>query len=242
MSPILCLALFKTFDPQPPAPKHPWLSSVYSIHSILDYPFHETVTSPSIMSRLRANLQRIALFIATLWIVYLADWMLSIDFTQFGVIPRQLGGLIGIPCSPFLHANLTHLVSNTIPLAILLVLLFGSTKHPWETVATIILFSGVLLWLLGRSAVHVGASGLIYGLIAFIIVNGFREKKVIPIVVSLVVALLYGGTLLWGVLPSSDGTVSWDGHLYGAIAGGLLGWFHHNLPKSNTTAASPTLS
>ncbi|MFN7735298.1 MAG: rhomboid family intramembrane serine protease [Pirellula sp.] len=194
------------------------------------------------MQQIRSNLYRAAWFIAILWIVYAIDWILPVPLTQYGVIPRHLSGLVGIPCSPFLHANLSHLLSNTVPLAILLVLLCGSTKHPWETVATIILFGGSLLWLLGRSAVHVGASGLIYGLIAFIIVNGFREKKVIPIVVSLVVALLYGGTLLWGVLPSSDETVSWDGHLYGAIAGGLLGWFHHNLPKSDTTAASPTLS
>lgn len=194
------------------------------------------------MSRLRANLQRVALFIATLWIVYFADRILSIDLTQFGVIPRHLGGLIGIPCSPFLHANLTHLVSNTVPLAILLVLLFGSTKHPWETVATIIVLGGGLLWLLGRSAVHVGASGLIYGLIAFIIVNGFRERKLIPIVISLVVALLYGGTLFWGVLPSGDKTLSWDGHLYGAIAGGLLGWFHHQLPNSESSNSASTLA
>lgn len=194
------------------------------------------------MSRLRANLQRVAFFIATLWIVYFADRILSIDLTQFGVIPRHLGGLIGIPCSPFLHANLTHLVSNTVPLAILLILLFGSTKHPWETVATIILLGGSLLWLLGRSAVHVGASGLIYGLIAFIIVNGFREKKLIPIVISLVVALFYGGTLFWGVLPSSDKTLSWDGHLYGAIAGGLLGWFQHQLPKSEPSSSTSSLA
>ena len=173
----------------------------------------------------RDEVTSVIVFIAILWGVFLTDWILPADLTSWGLIPRTWSGLWGVITSPFLHANLGHLISNTIPLLILLILLCGSRARTWPTVIEIALLGGLLLWLFGRTAVHVGASGLIYGLIAFLIVSGIREQRFVPLIVSVVVGFLYGGTLLSGVLPSVGTGVSWDGHLFGAIAGGLIGYF-----------------
>ncbi len=171
---------------------------------------------------IQQELRGVVAFVAILWGVYLLDWVVPGRFADWGLVPRTLWGLVGIPLSPFLHAGLGHLLSNTIPLFILLVLLAGSRARSWETVAEIVLLGGGLLWLVGRPAVHVGASGLIYGLIAFLIVSGFREKRLVPLLVAILVGFLYGTTLLWGILPTVGSQISWDGHLCGAIAGGLL--------------------
>jgi membrane associated rhomboid family serine protease len=143
--------------------------------------------------------------------------------------------MIGIPASPFLHGSLGHLTSNTVPLIILLTLLAGSRARSWETVLEIIFLGGGLLWVLGRSAIHVGASGLIYGLIAFLLVSGFREKRLVPMLIAILVGFLYGTTLLAGILPTAGAQVSWDGHLWGAVAGGLIGYFRIESEPSGAT-------
>ena len=170
----------------------------------------------------REELHGVLLFVAVVWCVFLVGLVLPVQINAFGITPRSLVGLIGIPISPFLHANLRHLLGNTVPLTILLLLLAGSKARSWLTVIYIVLLGGALLWLFGRPATHVGASGLIYGLIAFLIVSGFLERRVVPMVISLVVGILYGGTLLAGIVPTLGSHVSWEGHLFGAIAGVLV--------------------
>jgi len=163
-------------------------------------------------------------FTGVLWLVFWIDWFATADLSKWGLIPRQLHGLWGIVCSPFLHANLSHLVSNTVPLIVLLGIILATQRRGWEIVVEIIVLGGVLLWIFGRSAVHIGASGLVYGLIAYLLVAGFRQGKIVPAVAALVVGFLYGGTLIFGVLPSVGPEVSWDGHLLSAVAGGLLAY------------------
>ena len=104
---------------------------------------------------------------------------------------------------------------------VLLFLLAGSRAQSWATVIEIVVLGGVLLWVFGRQANHIGASGLVFGLISFLVFAGVFERRFVSIAVALVTLLLYGGSLLWGMLPVQEG-VSWDGHLCGAIAGGLL--------------------
>lgn len=180
------------------------------------------------MAQLRSTLENqlnvILTFIGVIWAVYLLDLVLPVDLTTFGVVPRTVNGLPGILVMPFLHGSLSHLLSNTIPLTILLLLLAGSRAQSSRTVVSLIVLSGLLLWLLGRQAVHVGASSLIYALIAFLFISGLLERRPVPLTVSLLVGFLYGGTLLSGVLPFNNEQVSWDGHLLGAIAGGLFAW------------------
>jgi membrane associated rhomboid family serine protease len=172
---------------------------------------------------IREELRYIFLFVAVLWAAFLVTLALP-SLNSFGVVPRTLKGLIGIPAAPFLHATFRHLLGNTIPLGILLTLLAGSKARSWEIVAGVIILSGTLLWLFGRSAVHVGASGLICGLISFLIFSGIFEKRLVPLIMSLVVGFLYGSTLLWSVVPQIGSDISWDGHLCGAIAGGIVAY------------------
>lgn len=158
-------------------------------------------------------------FLGVIWSVFLVELVSPVDLKSFGLIPRTADGLVGIVTMPFLHANLQHIVSNTMPLVVLLVLLAGSRARSWVVVAEVISLSGGLLWMFGRYATHIGASGLICGLITFLIVSGIRERRIVPLFVSVVVGFLYGSTLLAGIVPNSDSTISWDGHLCGALAG-----------------------
>jgi membrane associated rhomboid family serine protease len=172
----------------------------------------------------REELHGILVFLGAIWAVFLLDLLVPLDFNHLGLVPRTLRGLLGILTMPFLHANLNHLISNTIPLFVLRSLLAGSKARSWKTVAEIILLSGVLLWIFGRPAVHVGASGLIFGLAAFLVVSGFLEKRLLSLAIAILIVFLYGGSLLSGILPRVGSTVSWDGHLMGAVAGGIVAY------------------
>ena len=180
---------------------------------------------------IQQEIKGVVIFIATIWGVFLLECVVPFDLLSFGVTPRTLHGLVGIPAMPFLHANLQHIASNTLPLFVLLILLAGSKARSWEVVTEIVLLGGILLWLCGRTATHVGASGLIFGLIAFLIVSGWLERRFVPLVVSLVVTFVYGGILLWGVIPRIGTHISWDGHLFGAVAGGVIAYLMTKNPK-----------
>ena len=180
---------------------------------------------------IREELNGVLVFVGVIWCVFFVGLVAPFKLDSFGVTPRTLVGLVGIPAMPFLHANLAHLLSNTIPLTVLLLLLAGSKAKSWAIVAEIVLLGGVLLWLFGRQATHVGASGLISGLIVFLMVSGFLEKRIVPLVISVAVGFLYGGTLLWGILPRLGSQVSWDGHLFGAIAGGIIAYLLTKGPR-----------
>lgn len=121
-----------------------------------------------------------------------------------------------------LHKDLHHILGNTIPLFIRLALLAGSSAQPWQVVVELVLLGGFLLWLFGRSGVHIGASGLVFALIAFLIVSGVREQRLISLAIAVVVGFVFGGTLISGVLPRFKSYISWEGHLCSAVAGGIV--------------------
>ena len=171
----------------------------------------------------REELWDIVIFIGVIWAVFFES-LLFPSLDSFGVVPRKLIGLVGIPAAPFLHARFFHLLGNTVPLFFLLALLAGSKARSFEIVIEIILLGGLVLWFFGRTGDHIGASGLIFGLIAFLILSGFLEKRVVPMIVAVVVGFSYGGTLLFGVLPTVGPQISWDGHLCSAIAGGIVAY------------------
>ena len=181
------------------------------------------------------ELNGITIFVGVVWGAFILNWIVFlVDFNSFGLMPRTLWGTVGTVSMPFLHAGWGHLLGNTVPLFILLALLAGSKARSWEIVAEIVVAGGVLLWIFGRNATHVGASGLIFGLVAFLIISGLLERRIIPLIVSFAVGILYGGTLIWGVLPGTNSQVSWDGHLCGAIAGGLIAWLLTREPKQKS--------
>jgi membrane associated rhomboid family serine protease len=161
-------------------------------------------------------------FIAFIWAVYFLDLILPLE--KLGLIPRDGGGLFGIVAMTFLHGSYQHLMSNTVPLIALLALLAGSRADSKKVVTIIILLGGALLWLFGRGDyVHIGASLLVFGLAVFLVVSGIIEKRTVPMIISVVVALVYGTSLLSGIMPWQQG-ISWDGHLMGGIAGGVTAW------------------
>jgi len=140
----------------------------------------------------------------------------------FGLIPREVGGLVGVATAPFLHGSLIHYFSNIVPLSIfsLLLLQHGVVRFSLVTFVIIVL-SGLLVWVFGRTAIHVGASGLIYGYFGYLLVAGWVSREIKLLAISVFVAIGYGG-MIWGVLPGMP-FISWEFHLFGFSAGVLAG-------------------
>ena len=171
-----------------------------------------------------ANVKAALLFAVGLagvmWIVGAVNILLDYRLSEFGIVPRSIDGLRGIPLMPFLHANFNHLVVNTLPVALLGVLVAIQGKGGFlKVTAFIMLVGGFALWVVGREGVHVGASGLIFGYVGYLIARAWYVRSLGAVLAAIVVIVLYGGALL-GVLPTTSG-VSWEGHLTGLLAGGL---------------------
>jgi membrane associated rhomboid family serine protease len=157
--------------------------------------------------------------LAVLCGVKAVEVLFHLPLAQFGIIPRTGSGLWGILFGPLLHVNLTHLLANALPLFVLLVLLLSNPKyHPYRTLALIWTASGLGTWLIGRGhSVHIGASSIIFGLAAFLIVAGFLMRSWRSAAVAIFVLVAFGG-IFYGVLPQA-GPISWEGHLCGGVAG-----------------------
>jgi len=163
-------------------------------------------------------------FVAALWAIRIIDTLIPFSLTQFGIVPRTLSGLIGIVLAPLLHGNFFHLMSNTIPIFVLLLAAFVFYKKEAPTViAFSVIMGGLLVWIFGRSASHVGISGLIYSLAAFLITAGFLKKDFKSVIVSVIIVIMYGG-LIWGIFPGRF-WVSWEGHMFGALVGVFIAFF-----------------
>ena len=175
------------------------------------------------MDFLKEKLQPLLFLVAAIWIVEIVNFSLGHRLTVWGILPRNLGGLIGIPLAPFIHAGFWHTVSNTIPLIILggLTMTMGS-KRFWTSTVGITLLSGAFVWLFARGTYHVGASGLMFGYFGALLARAVIERTIPSIVIAFVTVTLYGG-LLWGVLPIRS-HVSFEGHLFGLIAGIAIVW------------------
>ncbi|HEX8012825.1 MAG TPA: rhomboid family intramembrane serine protease [Casimicrobiaceae bacterium] len=172
--------------------------------------------------RARANFRLAAKlaagFVALIWLVQLLNWALDLGVEDFGVRPRQWAGLPGIVLAPLVHAGFAHLLANTLPLLIVgtaMLYLYPSAAR--KVLPAVYLGPGVAVWLFARGGVHVGASGLIYGLVSYVFVAGLIRRDRRAIAASLLVAFLYGASV-WGVLPIERG-VSWETHLAAALIG-----------------------
>jgi membrane associated rhomboid family serine protease len=171
-------------------------------------------------------LRPIFMLLLVIWAFQVVNFVLGYDLNQwFGLEPRDFGGLVGIPASPFLHANFSHIIANTIPLVMLGgMAAMASPKRFMDATVIIVLLGGILVWLFARGGnrVHVGASGLVFGYLGYVIALGIFERSLRAIVMGVAAGLLYGG-LVWGVLPTNKG-VSWESHLFGAMAGAAAAW------------------
>jgi membrane associated rhomboid family serine protease len=160
-------------------------------------------------------------FVAVLWIIQLFNWGLDVGPEDFGVRPRQLAGLPGILFAPLLHGGFGHLIANSPPLLVLgTTMLYLYPQSALRVLPAVYLGSGIAVWLFARGSSHVGASGLVYGLVSYIFVAGLIRRDRRAIAASLLVCFMYGA-LVWGVLPIERG-VSWETHLAAAVIGVLL--------------------
>jgi membrane associated rhomboid family serine protease len=163
-------------------------------------------------------------FILAIWAVKIIELSFGISFIPYGVLPRHTSGLVGIIFYPLIHSNFEHLISNSFPILFLITALFYFYPSSSMKVLVLIYFvSGILLWIIGRESYHIGASGVVYGLITFTFFSGIIRWDRRSIVLSLIVTFLYGG-FTWGVLPI-DEKVSWEGHLSGALIGIICAFF-----------------
>ena len=154
---------------------------------------------------------------------------------HLAVIPRELGSLPGVVGMPFVHGSWWHLISNTMPLLILGgVVMFRGIRYFGAVTFMIMLLGGVLLWCFGRSAAHIGASGLAFGYLGFLVTRGFYERSWQSIGVAALVVFLYGG-MIFGVVPRDDG-VSWEAHLFGLLAGMVVARVAFGLERNRQQA------
>lgn len=163
-------------------------------------------------------------FVALLWLLEIVDTATDHRLDEFGVRPRTDEGLIGVVLAPTLHFGFEHLISNTVPVAVLgfLALASGIVRGLMAT-AVIWVVAGLGVWLVGDAySTHAGASSLIFGWITYLAVRGFINRSWGQVAIGVGVLLVYGG-VLWGVLPGQAG-VSWEGHLFGALGGLVAAW------------------
>ena len=168
-----------------------------------------------------------SLFIFIIWIIEIYKLVFDLNLYSFGIFPLRSYGLIGIITAPLIHADFTHLFANTIPLFVL----GSSVFYFYRNVAFRLIFlsyliTGILVWIGGRQAYHIGASGFIYALISFIFLSGVIKNDIRLLALSLLVVFLYGG-MIWGVLPL-DSKISWESHLFGALTGISLAFIYKN--------------
>ena len=162
--------------------------------------------------------------VGVMWVSEAVDTVVNHHLDRFGVQPRTLVGLRGIAFAPFLHVGWRHLTGNTVPFVILGVLIaLGSLAKFLEASLIIGLCSGIGIWLFGASnSVHLGASGIVFGYLGYLLSRGFFDRRFGQIVLGVIVGAVYGG-LIWGVLPTNSG-VSWQGHLFGFLGGIAAAW------------------
>lgn len=163
--------------------------------------------------------------LALMWGLEIADQFLPfVNLDKYGIRPRNTGGLVGVAAAPLLHGGFPHLIANSVPFLILGgIVMLGGRRVFWSVTIFVVIAGGLGVWLFASpNSIHIGASGLVFGYLGFILSRGFFERSIFWILVSFVILILYGG-LVMGVLPGQPG-VSWQGHLFGFAAGIVAAW------------------
>lgn len=179
-------------------------------------------------------------FIGVILVVEVLNSLLDHSFNNYGIVPRTSIGLVGILLSPFLHGSYVHVQSNAVGLLALGTLAVIRSGSRFTLVClVIIVLGGAGVWAVGRSATHVGASGLVFGLFGYLLVRGFLDRSILSVLVAVVVAGVFGWIILSGILPSNH-YVSWEGHLCGLAAGAVAAiMVRHTEVSSRAYPTSP---
>lgn len=164
-------------------------------------------------------------FVSLIILIHVIQTVFLMDFGYYGVYPRSFSGLIGILTAPLIHADLPHLMSNSVPM----LMLTGAIFYFYPKVATrsflmIYFLTGLAVWCFARSVYHIGASGVVYGLVAFVFWNGIFRRSLQSIILALIAVILYSGMFM-GILPDQEG-ISWESHLYGGFTGIFTSFFY----------------
>lgn len=162
--------------------------------------------------------------LGVMWAVEIVDFALNGTLDrQFGIVGWEPDGLLGIFFAPFLHVGFGHLMANSLPLLVLgfLAALRGIGRFLAAT-GVIIVIGGFGTWFTSPDTITVGASGLVFGYFGYVVARGLFDRRVLDIVLGIGVAIAYS-SILWGLLPNQQG-ISWQGHLFGLIAGVIAAW------------------
>lgn len=168
-----------------------------------------------------------ALFLLIIWVLWLYEYETGHRLSNYGTRPRTVQGLIGIITTPFLHGSLDHIRGNSLSfLTLSSFVIFFYREIAFKVLLWIYVLSGILLWFIALGGNHIGASGVIYGMAAFLFFSGIFRNDPRLLRVALAVAFIYG-SIVWWVLPLKPG-ISWEGHLAGSLMGVALAWLYRN--------------
>ncbi|MEM9990586.1 MAG: rhomboid family intramembrane serine protease [Bacteroidota bacterium] len=182
----------------------------------------KNATKARLLQSIRLPLQ----FLFLLWGLHLIQLLIGQDFGFLGILPQRVEGLKGVFFAPLIHADFGHLISNSVPLFVLsAIILFFYRKVAIPTFIMIYILTGLTVWALARGSVfHIGASGVVYGLVSFVFWTGIFRRSLKAIVLALIVTFLYSG-MFFGILPNQEG-ISWESHLLGAVVGIFTAYFY----------------
>jgi membrane associated rhomboid family serine protease len=163
-------------------------------------------------------------FVGSMWLVRVVDTFRDASIAGYGIIPRS-GHLVGILAAPFIHANWAHLIANTLPLLVLgaLILLDGTGEFVFVTIVTM-LCAGAGTWLFGSTANHIGASGVVFGYMGYLLFRPAFDRRLWSVVVTVIVISIYGTTLFLAITPQAG--ISWSGHAFGFLGGLVAARLH----------------
>lgn len=181
----------------------------------------------SYIGNFKRSLYFALIFTALIWAIWLIGELFGLEFAQYGIYPRLVSSLWGVITAPLIHGSFSHIVSNSMPLLVMMTILFYIYPKS-SPIVLIVLFigSGLIVWLIGRPAWHFGASGLTHGLMFFLFFIGILRRDAIASVFAMIVFFLYGG-MVWGIFPR-DPNISFEYHLAGAGLGVMLAFLLRN--------------
>jgi membrane associated rhomboid family serine protease len=181
----------------------------------------------------------VLVLVALMWVLEVVDSLTGHPFDSFGIQSRELGGLVGVLAAPFLHFGFAHLMSNTVPFAVMgSVIALGGGLRVLAVTVIAALTSGLGVWLVGPgSAITAGASGIVFGYAAYLIARGIIARSFLYLAVGAIVVVVLGTGLLAGLLPQAG--ISWQGHLFGAVGGVLAARLLHAPRRPAPTGSSP---
>lgn len=183
-------------------------------------------------------LRKPLIFLLVIWAIHIFRMFISPVKYRMGVFPREIDGLIGIITSPLAHSDFGHLISNSLPMLVLMTILFLFYKRiAWPSFISIYILTGVAVWLLARPVYHIGASGVVYGLVSFIFWLGIFRRNIKSIILSLVIVILYSG-YFYGVLPNQEG-ISWESHLFGGVVGIIVAFIFRSMIERDEVVTDP---